>query len=241
LQVRCCGDVARCGVGDGAKKYLASYVVGQNDTGVAPAATAPMEPSDDVKRAEPATGATKTSFGTHNRSKMYMTDEGTRRQIYYEDQSSKGTLLFDGVVDGKSISGIAYSFASGCDPLSFAVKGKLTRDGKRNYAYWQSSPGWYAMQDCGRSCLRVEAVYRDGTKSKASGYCKRYCETSSHRTSSLCWLVDAAHCGRPSKIKTLAANMERWEERPLASKHEKTGTVRCRVLERSSLRVRNAI
>jgi hypothetical protein len=70
---------------------------------------------------------------------MYMTEDGTRRQIYYEDPRAslkevgvkQGGLLFNGVVDGTTLSGTAYVFAKDCDPLSFSVKGKLTRDGKR--------------------------------------------------------------------------------------------------------------
>jgi hypothetical protein len=124
---------------NGVKKYL-TYAQAQTDNPVAPAATpAPVEPSDGVKKAEPATEQTKTSFWTHNRSGMYMTKDGTRRQIHYEDPRAglkevgvkQGTLLFDGVVDGTTISGTAYSFAKDCDPLSFPVKGKLARDGKR--------------------------------------------------------------------------------------------------------------
>jgi hypothetical protein len=70
---------------------------------------------------------------------MYMTEDGTRRQIYYDDPRpglkevgvKQGTLLFDGVVDGIALSGTAFVFAKGCDPLSFAVTGELTPDGKR--------------------------------------------------------------------------------------------------------------
>jgi hypothetical protein len=118
---------------DGVKKYL-TYAQAQTDN-----PGAPVEPSDGVKKAEPATEQTKKSFWTHNRSRMYMTEAGTRRQIYYEDPRAglkevgvkQGGLLFDGVVDGTTLSGTAYVFAKDCDPLSFSVKGKLTRDGKR--------------------------------------------------------------------------------------------------------------
>jgi hypothetical protein len=123
---------------DGAKKYSARYAQAQTDNPVAPGETAaPVEPSDE--KAKPATEQTKKSFWTHNRSRMYMTEDGTRRQIYYEDPRAglkevgvkQGALLFDGVVDGTTLSGTAYVFAKDCDPLSFSVKGKLTRDGKR--------------------------------------------------------------------------------------------------------------
>jgi hypothetical protein len=70
---------------------------------------------------------------------MYMLEDGGRRQIYYDDPRpglkevgvKQGTLLFDGVLDGTALSGTAFVFAKECDPLSFAVTGKLTGDGKR--------------------------------------------------------------------------------------------------------------
>jgi hypothetical protein len=70
---------------------------------------------------------------------MYMLEDGSRRQIYYDDPRpglkevgvKQGTLLFDGVLDGTALSGTAFVFAKECDPLSFAVTGKLTGDGKR--------------------------------------------------------------------------------------------------------------
>jgi hypothetical protein len=125
---------------NGASNYLARYVEAQTDSPVAPdVTTTPAERSDDVKRAEPATGETKTSYWSHNRSIMYMTEDGTRRQIYYDDPRpglkevgvKQGTLVFDGAVDGTTLSGTAFVFAKQCDPLSFAVTGKLTPDGKR--------------------------------------------------------------------------------------------------------------
>jgi hypothetical protein len=120
-------------------RALDNYAEAQMDNPVAPATTAPAEPSDGVKKAEPATEQPKTSFWAHNRSIMYMTEDGTRRQIYYDDPRpglkevgvKKGTVLFDGVVDGATLSGTAFVFAKECDPLSFAVTGILTRDGKR--------------------------------------------------------------------------------------------------------------
>ena len=121
-------------------RALDSYAEAQIDSPVAPSATpVPAERSDDVKRAEPATGETKTSYWAHNRSIMYMTEDGTRRHIYYDDPRpglkevgvKKGTLLFDGVVDGTTLSGTAFVFAKNCDPLSFAVTGTLAREGKR--------------------------------------------------------------------------------------------------------------
>jgi hypothetical protein len=120
-------------------RALDSYAETQMDNPVAPDTTpAPSEPSDDVKKAEPATEQTKTSFWVHNRSIVYMTEDGARRQIYYDDprpglkevEVKKGTLLFDGVADGTTLSGTAFVFAKDCDPLPFAVTGKLTRDGK---------------------------------------------------------------------------------------------------------------
>jgi hypothetical protein len=128
-------------------RALDSYVQSQTDNAVAPgeAATPAEPPSSDVKKTEPATEQTKEteqtkkSFWSHNRSIVYMTEDGTRRQIYYDDPRpglqevgvKKGTLLFDGVVDGTTLSGTAFVFAKDCDPLPFAVRGKLTRDGKR--------------------------------------------------------------------------------------------------------------
>jgi hypothetical protein len=119
---------------------LTRYAEAQTDTSVAPAPTqAPAEPSEDAKTTEPATQQSKKSFWAHNRSIMYMLEDGTHRQIYYDDPRpglkevgvKQGTLLFDGVVDGTTLSGTAFVFAKECDPLSFAVTGKLTRDGKR--------------------------------------------------------------------------------------------------------------
>ena len=85
------------------------------------------------------TEQSKKSFWAHNRSIMYMLEDRTHRQIYYDDPRpglkevgvKQGMLLFDGVVDGTTLSGTAFVFAKECDPLSFAVAGKLTRDGKR--------------------------------------------------------------------------------------------------------------
>jgi hypothetical protein len=70
---------------------------------------------------------------------MYMLEDGRHRQIYYDDPRpglkevgvKQGTLLFDGVMDGTALSGTAFVFSKKCDPLSFAVTGKLTREGKR--------------------------------------------------------------------------------------------------------------
>jgi hypothetical protein len=124
----------------GITNELTRYAEAQADTKVVPIPTqAPVEPSEDVKTTEPATQHSKKSFWAHNRSIMYMTEDGTRRQIYYDDPRpglkevgvTQGTLLFDGVVDGATLSGTAFVFAKECAPLTFAVTGKLTRDGKR--------------------------------------------------------------------------------------------------------------
>jgi hypothetical protein len=140
IRIACYRQILKELMRERAKKYLASYVVGQNDNEVAPAVpAAPVEPSNGVAKTEAATEQTKKSVWTHNESRMYMTEDGTRRQIYYEDPRAglkgtgvkQGTLLFTGVADGTIVSGTAYVFAKDCDPLSFAVKGKLTRGGKR--------------------------------------------------------------------------------------------------------------
>jgi len=133
LHINCCRSILK-------EVILAHYAEVQTDTPVAPGATpAPAEPSEDVKKTEPATEQPKTSFWSHNRSIVYMTEDGTHRQIYYDDPRpglkevgvKQGTLLFDGVVDGTTLSGTAFVFGKECDPLAFAVTGKLTRDGKR--------------------------------------------------------------------------------------------------------------
>ena len=117
---------------------LARYVQAQTDTPAAPApAEPPVEPSD-VKKTEPATQQSKKSFWAHNRSIMYMLEDGTRRHIYYDDTRpglkevgvEQGTLLFDGALNGTTLSGTAYVFAKDCHPLAFSAKGKLTREGK---------------------------------------------------------------------------------------------------------------
>jgi len=67
-----------------------------------------------------------------------MLEDGTRRHIYYDDPRpglkevgvEQGTLLFDGAVNGTTLSGTAYVFAKDCHPLAFLAKGKLTREGK---------------------------------------------------------------------------------------------------------------
>ena len=61
-------------------RALDNYAEAQMDNPVVPATTAPAEPSDGVKKTEPATEQTKKSFWTHNRSRMYMTEAGARRQ-----------------------------------------------------------------------------------------------------------------------------------------------------------------
>ena len=136
LHINCCHSILK----EGAHKYLHRYAEAQTDTPVAPAPTqAPVEPSEDVKPTEPATQQPQKSFWAHNRSIMYMVEDGTHRQIYYDDPRpglkevgvKQGTLLFDGVVDGTALSGTAFVFAKECDPLSFAVTGKLSVDGKR--------------------------------------------------------------------------------------------------------------
>ena len=118
---------------------LARYVEAQTDTPAAPTPTeAPVGPSEDVKKTEPATQQSKKSFWAHNRSIMYMLEDGTRRHIYYDDPRpglkevgvEQGTLLFDGAVNGTTLSGTAYVFAKDCHPLAFLAKGKLTREGK---------------------------------------------------------------------------------------------------------------
>jgi hypothetical protein len=140
IRINCYRSILKQIMQDGVNKYLTDYVVGQNDNGNAPAVpAAPVEPSAGVAKPEPATVQTKKSFWTHNRSRMYMTEDGTRRQIYYEEPRAglkevgvkQGALLFDGVVDGTTLSGTAYVFVKDCDPLSFSMKGTLTRDGKR--------------------------------------------------------------------------------------------------------------
>jgi len=118
---------------------LARYVEAQTDTPAAPTPTeAPVGPSEDVKKTEPATQQFKKSFWAHNRSIMYMLEDGTRGHIYYDDPRpglkevgvEQGTLLFDGAVNGTTLSGTAYVFAKDCHPLAFSAKGKLTREGK---------------------------------------------------------------------------------------------------------------
>jgi hypothetical protein len=80
---------------DGVKKYL-TYAQAQTDNPRAPSVpVAPVEPSDGVKKTEPATEQTKKSFWTHNRSRMYMTEAGTRRQIYYEDPRARHSVGAD--------------------------------------------------------------------------------------------------------------------------------------------------
>jgi hypothetical protein len=110
----------------------------QTDTPAVTSPQTPVQPSEDAKTTEPTTQQTKKSFWAHNRSIMYMLEDGTRRQIYYDDPRpglkevgvKQGTLLFDGVIDGTALSGTAFVFAKECDPLSFAVTGKLTREGR---------------------------------------------------------------------------------------------------------------
>ena len=111
---------------------LAHSVQAQADTPAAPApAEPPVEPSE-------LTQQSKKSFWAHNRSIMYMLEDGTRRHIYYDDPRpglkevgvEQGTLLFDGAVNGTALSGTAYVFAKDCHPLAFSAKGKLTREGK---------------------------------------------------------------------------------------------------------------
>jgi hypothetical protein len=140
VRINCYRSILEEIMRDGASNYLARYVEAQTDTPVVPAPTqAPVEPSEDVKTTEPATQQSKKSLWAHNRSIMYMTEDGTRRQIYYDDPRpglkevgvKQGTLLFDGVVDGTMLYGSAFVFAKECASLSFAVTGKLTRDGKR--------------------------------------------------------------------------------------------------------------
>ena len=118
---------------------LARYVQAQTDTPAAPApAEPPVEPSEDVKKTEPLTQQSKKSFWAYNRSIMYMLEDGTRRHIYYDDPRpglkevgvEQSTLLFDGAVNGTTLSGTAYVFAKDCHPLAFSAKGKLTRKGK---------------------------------------------------------------------------------------------------------------
>jgi hypothetical protein len=118
---------------------LPRYVQAQTDTPAAPApAEPPVEPSEDVKKTEPLTQQSKKSLWAHNRSIMYMLEDGTRRQIYYDDPRpglkevgvEQGTLLFDGALNGTTLSGTAYVFAKDCHPLPFSAKGKLTREGK---------------------------------------------------------------------------------------------------------------
>ena len=60
---------------------LARYVQAQTDTPAAPApAEPPVEPSEDVKKTEPLTQQSKKSLWAHNRSIMYMLEDGTRRR-----------------------------------------------------------------------------------------------------------------------------------------------------------------
>jgi len=110
---------------------LARYVEAQTDTPAAPTPTeAPVGPSEDVKKTEPATQQSKKSFWAHNRSIMYMLEDGTRRHIYYDDPRpglkdvgvEQGTLLFDGAVTGTTLSGTAYVFAKDCHCSRFRRK-----------------------------------------------------------------------------------------------------------------------
>jgi len=110
---------------------LARYVEAQTDTPAAPTPTeAPVGPSEDVKKTEPATQQSKKSFWAHNRSIMYMLEDGTRRHIYYDDPRpglkevgvEQSTLLFDGAVNGTTLSGTAYVFAKDCHCSRFRRK-----------------------------------------------------------------------------------------------------------------------
>jgi hypothetical protein len=145
VRIACYREILKELMRAGVQKYLAGYAQAQADNPVPPEATpAPAESSEGEKKGEPATEQTKEteqakkSFWAHNRSIMYMTEDGTRRQIYYDDPRPglqevgvrQGTLLFDGVADGTTLSGTAYVFAKDCHPLAFSAKGKLTREGK---------------------------------------------------------------------------------------------------------------
>jgi hypothetical protein len=146
IRIGCYRSILKEIMREGANKYLAQYAQAQTGNSVAPGeTTAPEKPPESEKKGEPATEQTneteqtKKSFWAHNRSIMYMLEDGTRRKIYYDDPRrgltevgvEHGTLLFDGAGDGTALTGTAYVYAKDCRPFPFSVRGTLTRDGKR--------------------------------------------------------------------------------------------------------------
>jgi hypothetical protein len=75
--------------------------------------------------------------GAHHGSGMYMTGKGNRRQVSYDTPRdglatlgiAKGTLLFDGELNGSSLSGSVVAYAPNCHALTYPVSGVLSPDG----------------------------------------------------------------------------------------------------------------
>jgi len=99
----------------------------------------PKPPVDEpTKKAE--------GFWRLNKSVMYLVSEGNKRRFYYDEPRptmkelgvSKGTLFFDGNLQGSTIVGTAYVFSKRCGPLGYSVTGEISEDQRAMTAFGKS-------------------------------------------------------------------------------------------------------
>ncbi len=95
---------------------------------------------DGADGASSVTGrGTGASLWLHNGSFMRLEASGEKRVIRYDTPrkgmlaagARRGTVLFEGRREGETYSGVAYVFAKGCPPSSYAVAGEVSADERR--------------------------------------------------------------------------------------------------------------
>jgi hypothetical protein len=97
----------------------------------------------DGKPTTPAGGAGANPSGanlwTHNGSLMRLVANGVTRTFQYEKPregmmkagAKKGSVVFEGTRNGEAYEGMAYVFASGCNPMGYTVAGTISNGERR--------------------------------------------------------------------------------------------------------------
>src|SRR5215469_8431073 len=77
--------------------------------------------------------ARQGSMWTYEGSIMRLEAIGRARRFYYDEvhgafSAKNGDIAFDGVREGRILSGRAYQFTANCTPLAYIVKGRVSAD-----------------------------------------------------------------------------------------------------------------